>query len=90
MNIVTIEKALVKGYFGEYHAEIDFLICRIKELEDQLKVSREAHADTMQGQSKRIKELEEGIKKHRELRGLSRNWRQTQADEELYKLLEEK
>jgi len=34
----------------------------IKHLEEQLRISREAHADTMNGQAKRITQLEKGIK----------------------------
>ncbi len=45
--------------YGTYkNDDIEYILSQIKELEEQLRISREAHADTMNGQAERIKELE--------------------------------
>ncbi len=63
MNIEEIEKAVERGYFGEYHPEIKSLLSEVKRLGEELRVSREAHADTMRQQGERILELEAEVKR---------------------------
>ena len=57
---------------------------RVKELEEQLQTSRDAHADTMNGMGKKVLEWEEATKKHKSVRRI-----RFPEDRELYAHLKE-
>ena len=79
-------KRPINGYWEEV---TDWLIQRVRETEDAIDNAQREHPDEVHCScvpllKMRIKELEDGIKKHRDVFSSKVPW-----DEELYKLVEE-
>jgi len=64
MTRESIEKALVRGYFGEHNGEIDFLLSQIYELEENHKHAlelAETYKGGWEGCEEKVRELESEV-----------------------------